>query len=159
MTTSHSKNSLRSCIAQRDRNIETWSTHVDEIAEWAPAHQSFDEWIGQLLNLYSVACEMAVSTEVVAVALSFEPSSELTTFRNLGDIVVDFFTPPSLYILKQDLTFPSAGEEYYRVLSPIEIDRVSIKGFVIARSARSLQGLQSGWEFDNTIYVASGFGK
>ena len=96
--------------------------------------------------------------EVVVAALSFEPSSELETIGNLADLTVDYFTPPSLYVLRQDLTFPAAGEEYYRVLKPIDINSTLPKGVVIARSARSLQAPQNGWEFDNTIYVASGFG-
>lgn len=149
---------VRACVDQRDRSFETWSIHVDEIAQWRPQHDSFDSWFRQLCDIYRDACLAIAGSGAVAVALSLEASAELETFTKPTGLVVDFFTPPSLYVLRTELLFPSAGEEYYRVLKPDEVGGVEPKGVVIGRSARSLQGLENGWEFDNTIYVASHFG-
>lgn len=150
--------SLQARIALRDLTAEIWSIHVDEVVEWCPNSQSFNEWMQRCSDFYRLACSYADPSDVIVVALSFEPSLEIETFHRSENLLVDFFTPPSLYLLKKPLTFPSSGEEYYRLLEPSLIPASLPQGVaVVARSARSIQGLNNGWEFDNTIYIASRF--
>jgi hypothetical protein len=149
---------LRSVIMQRDKSLDTWSIHVDEIKQWHPRYESFDSWFEELCDIYSEAKQIVTAPEIVVVALSFEPSVEIETFQSLQKLSIDYFTPPSLYLLKSDFAFPAAGEEYFRVLYSKEIGLSLLDSTVIARSSRTLEGLQQGWEFDNTIYISSRFG-
>jgi hypothetical protein len=149
---------VRSCLNQRDQSIETWSIHVDELAQWRPKKESLDAWLAQLQSIYNDALLVVADDAVVAVTLCLEPSTNIEMFKKPKSLTVDLLTPPSLYVLKPGLSFPSAGEEYYRVLNPSEFGCSISHGTMIGRSARSVQELESAWEFDNTIYIASRFG-
>lgn len=151
------KTGLQACIESRDSTTEIWSIHLDVVTEWCPRNESYSEWMQQSGDLYALACSYADPLDVVVVALSFESSTEIELFQNLKRLTVDFFTPPSLYLLRKSLLFPSCGEEYYRLLPSNVLPVLGAQCVVVARSARSLQGLENGWEFDNTIYIASRF--
>lgn len=138
---------------------EAWSVHVDDLLEWAPASTSYAAWVPELLRLWERARQLLQGSGVVVAVISFEPSQELERFAELHELPIDFFTPPSLYLLKEHLEFPAAGEQYYRVLTTAEFDALPGGGTAIARSARSAQALANSWEFDNTLYVATKFGE
>jgi hypothetical protein len=153
------RSDLRTVLSQRDYTLETWSVHVDELTQWCPLSDSFEHWLEPLCLIYEEACALLVNDSVV-VALTLNPTSQLDTFNSMSTLIVDFFTPPSLYVLKAGLSFPLSGEQYYRVVPHNEIaaNANMIKaGRCIVRSARSLQALERGWEFDNTLYIASKF--
>ncbi|RQP24787.1 hypothetical protein [Piscinibacter terrae] len=130
---------------------------MDELTDWTPAGTSYADWLTELLRLWGRAKQLLQDSDAVVAVVSFEASAELQTFPELLDVPLDAFTPPSLYLLDECLTFPPAGEQYYRVLDKAEFDALPAGGTVIARSARSMQALANSWEFDNTLYIASRF--
>jgi hypothetical protein len=151
--------SLNEWVLSWPRSKEVWSVHVDELTEWRPASTSYAAWVKELVRLWELVKQLLQGPGVVVAAISFEASEELETFAQVLDVPLDSFTPPSLYLLNERLEFPAAGEQYYRVLTRAEFDAPPVDGTVIVRSARSLQAMANSWEFDNTLYIATDFGK
>jgi hypothetical protein len=149
---------LREHLDARDKTIPAWSIHVDEVSDWRPRSESFLDWLEQALEIYRSTLTNAGRACEVVVALSLKPTTSLETFEKPISFELDFFTPPSIYVVQQGLEFPVAGEQYYRVLGADEF-RVPVSGVLVVRSARSLQAMQNGWEFDNVLYIASRFGR
>ena len=108
------KTDLSGCLEQRDPLLENWSIHVDEISQWHPRNESFDEWFKQLCLIYKEACLIVGESGVVIATLTLKASNTLKIFENLSALEVDFFTPPSIYVLKNTLEFPCAGESAQR---------------------------------------------
>lgn len=148
---------LHDCIRERDRSRDNWSIHVDEVAQWCPRGNTFEEWVAQLCQLYNDVCELVPSSEVVVATLTLESTQALETFKNPANLSVDALMPPSLYILNADLEFPAEAEQYYRIVGANEISASIKKGVVIVRSARGFLEFQNDEEFDNTIYISSRF--
>lgn len=152
--------SLNEWILAWPRSREVWSIHVDELSEWRPSNMSYAAWAAELVGLWELAKQLLQGPGVVVAAISFEASERLETFQHLLEVPLDSFTPPSLYLLNEGLEFPAAGEQYYRVVARAEVSvAVPDQCAVIARSARSIQGMENSWEFDNTLYFASKFGE
>ncbi len=152
------KTCLRTAVEQRDRLQDLWTIHVDELEDWKPQQASFDSWFDMLSRLYDETRHLVGDSAVVAAVFGFEVSQKLEQFERLTTLPVDFFTPPSLYILNTPLQFPSAREQYYRIINSRELQHDMKNKIVLVRSARDFHGPKDLLEFDNAIYIASHFG-
>jgi hypothetical protein len=144
-------------LNQWPRSSDIWTIHVDELQQWQPRNESYTEWMGQLLKLYEQACSSLLAADTVVLAMSLVVSEQLETFSNIHDLQVDFFTPPSLYLLNKGLEFPSSREQYFRLLVQDELGFPMQQGVAIVRSARNILDKAESKEFDNTLYIVSRF--
>ena len=136
------------------KKSELWTIHVDELIQWSPKSESFNEWVEQLLNIYNLACSKLSRSDVLVATLSFEATKDIQKFSSIKDMRVDYFSPPTLYLLEK-FDFPFQGEMYYRILHTSEFDYFLSKGLVIAFSGRSVQEKDNLWDFNNTLYFVS----
>jgi hypothetical protein len=148
---------LLTWLSQWTRSSAIWTIHVDELQQWQPKSELYSEWMDQLLKLYDKACSMSHATDTVVVAVSLVVSEQLETFPKRNNLQIDFFTPPSLYLLNKALEFPASREQYFRLLNQGEFGLKIHQGVAIVRSARNFLGIAGSREFDNTLYIVSRF--
>lgn len=110
-----------------------------------------------MIKLWVAARQSVGDAGVVVAVVGFEASERLETFDEFPGPPVDFFTPPSLYLLRDRFGFSAAGEQYFRVLTPTEFALPPDGGVALVRSARSLQSMANRWAFDNALYITSSF--
>lgn len=136
------------------------SGHIDEIVSGLTGSS---EWFRASLEAFRLVVEQLMALDTPAQPLLVIPllsgstqlQATVPSELNMAMTMADDLEPPSLYLLAWEAWFYLDETEEYKVPLKFELIDPPIQGiYEYYREFRTREGLERGWEFDRSIYVA-----